>query len=106
MKAKDALVAWTPDTPAFAGMATRGMVRVGPLVGEDEGDWTWNFACTGGAAFTDRRKLTGWRAVAMMMIEFHTLVVGGYIDPQVAHEAFLAIDEYRRRIAPDIPGAD
>jgi hypothetical protein len=28
------------------------------------------------------------------------------IDPQAAHRAFLAIDEYRFRIAPDTEGAE
>ena len=35
-----------------------------------------------------------------------TCVVRDGIDPQVAHRAFLAIDEYRFRIAPDTEGAE
>jgi hypothetical protein len=41
-----------------------------------------------------------------MFIDFHTLVVGDGIDPLAAHAEFLKIDEYRRRISPDIDGAD
>jgi len=33
------------------------------------------------------------------------MVVGDGVDPQVAHAAFLAIDEYAEHISPDIPGA-
>ncbi len=41
----------------------------------------------------------------MMFIDFHTLIVRDGIDPQAAHREFLKIDEYRRRISPDIDGA-
>jgi len=43
--------------------------------------------------------------LTMMLLDFHTMVVRDGIDPQVAHRAFLEIDEYRRVIAPDIEGA-
>ena len=33
-----------------------------------------------------------------------TLVVRDGIDPQAAHREFLKIDEYRRRVSPDIDG--
>ena len=42
----------------------------------------------------------------MMLIEFHTIVVGDRVPVEAAHKAFLAIDEYRKRISSDIPGAD
>ena len=42
----------------------------------------------------------------MLFIEFHTIVVRDRIPVDAAHREFLKIDEYRRRIAPDIPGAD
>jgi hypothetical protein len=41
-----------------------------------------------------------------MFITFNTIVVRDGIDPQVAHRAFLEIDEYRQRISPDMDGAD
>lgn len=41
-----------------------------------------------------------------MFITFNTIVVRDGIDPQVAHRAFLEIDEYRQRISPDMYGAD
>jgi hypothetical protein len=41
-----------------------------------------------------------------MFVLFNTLVVRDKVDPQVAHQAFLAIDEYRKTISPDTPGAD
>ena len=44
--------------------------------------------------------------IARLFIDFQTVVVRDGIDPQVAHRAFLAIDEYRFRIAPDTEGAE
>jgi hypothetical protein len=41
-----------------------------------------------------------------MFILFNTVVVRDGIDPQAAHRAFLAIDEYRQRISPDMEGAE
>jgi hypothetical protein len=42
----------------------------------------------------------------MVFIHFHTLVVRDGIDPQVAHKAFLAIDEYRQRMSGEIDGSE
>ena len=104
MKAAEALTAWTPAYSAIRD-ATRGKVEVGPLLQEGDPDWTRPYAYTGGAAYVSLRTMDeGWR-VAMVFIEFHTMVVRDGIDPQVAHRAFLTIDEYAERIALDIPGA-
>ncbi|MEH3117107.1 MAG: hypothetical protein PGN25_05720 [Methylorubrum populi] len=46
-----------------------------------------------------------WQRLAMLFIDFNTLVVRDGIDPKEAHRAFLVIDEYRDRISPDVPGA-
>ena len=104
MKAKGALIAWTPAT-AGQDVKTRGRVRVGPLINPGESDWAQPFQMTGGAAHVFVRKLTGAKSIMRVFIEFHTLVVRDGIDPQVAHAAFLAIDEYAEMISPDIVGA-
>jgi hypothetical protein len=44
--------------------------------------------------------------VAQLFIDFHTMVVRDGIDPKAAHRAHPKIDEYRRRISPDIEGAE
>jgi hypothetical protein len=41
-----------------------------------------------------------------MFILFNTVTVRDGIDVKRAHEAFLAIDEYRQTISPDAPGAE
>ena len=39
---------------------------------------------------------------AAVLALFHWLVVGGGLDPDKVHIAFLAIDEYRDAISPDL----
>ena len=92
-------VAWAPDEPES--------VEVGPW--PDHTGWT---ACrpeqslfTTGCCELERREWPDDRKVLMMFLDFHTLVVRDGIDPQAAHREFLKIDEYRRRISPDIDGA-
>jgi hypothetical protein len=105
MKAHEALIAWTPNTSGWRERATAGQVKVGPLIDADNVDWTNPFSHTGGAAYIQRRKLRGAESVAKLFIDFHTLVVRDGIESQVAHEAFLMIDEYAESISPDIAGA-
>src|SRR3954447_6393890 len=102
MRARDAVVMWTPDKPWIADESARGKVAVVARVDK---------------RFSERRALGysmwmpvagtehGITVVAMIFIHFHTLVVRDGIDVQAAHKAFLAIDEYHERISPDIEGA-
>jgi hypothetical protein len=96
MKISEALVAWTPGKDC----------QVGPLAKEGVPAWSRPYCMTGGAAFIHVRKAEPWKQVALMFIEFHTLVVRDGIDPAQAHKEFLKIDEYRQRISPDISGAE
>jgi hypothetical protein len=100
MKAIESMVAWTPcdyDGPSA------GQVRVGRW--PDEMGWSDPFLMTSGACYIDRHKLTAHERRALVFIDFNTLVVRDGIDVQAAHKAFLAIDEYRQFISPDIDGA-
>ena len=101
MKAKDALIAWTPVSASLHHASTRGKVKVGPLIGDDDPDWTALYGYTGGAAWVDRRNMEEWQLIAAVFIDFQTLVISYGMDPKVVHEAFLEIDEYAERIAPD-----
>ena len=91
------MVAWTPREP--------DTVEVGPW--PDETGWSDPpYRYTGGCCELVRHKWPEDRKVMMMFINFHTLIVRDGIDPQAAHREFLKIDEYRRRISPDIDGAE
>jgi hypothetical protein len=100
MKARETVIAWTPVY--WATGATQGKVEVGPLIAGTN-DWTVGYACTGGAAYVERRNWRGPKSVAALFIDFHTIVVRDGIDPEVAHRALLAIDEYAEAIA-SVPG--
>ena len=95
----DWMVAWTPDEPET--------VEVGPW--PDRTDWSCRpghrLSFTTGCCELARHEWPADRKVMMMFIDFHTLIVRDGIDPQAAHREFLKIDEYVRRISPDIEGA-
>jgi hypothetical protein len=110
MKAKDALIAWTPNMwPSKWCGATRGKVRIGPLLRDGDVDWTDHpvrYSHTGGAAYGEWREMKPEPLLARLFIEFACITVRDGIDPQEAHRAFLTIDEYRTHIAPDMDGAE
>lgn len=100
MKLAEALIAWNPGTD---------QVRVGPLLRDGAEDWTAHpqrFGMTGGAAYTEVRKMQGIEARHYAMSEFIGLVVRDGVDLAAAHRAFCAIDEYRAAIPCDVEGAD
>jgi hypothetical protein len=62
IKAADALIAWNGSEPSSTFSAPRstpwGSVAVGPLLRDDDPDWTRPYECTGGAAWAGRHKLS------------------------------------------------
>jgi hypothetical protein len=102
MKYRDCIIAWTPLS--WPDHNTAGMVEVGPH--PDRTGGSDKYAMTIGACWLARWTMPHWQQVALMLTDFHQIVVRDGIDPQVAHRAFLAIDEYRRVISPDIDGAE
>jgi hypothetical protein len=97
MKITDADVVWVP-----AGRHEAPTIRVE----RHESNWQrtpddrWMPAAT---AFDFGRK---GDPLLSLFILFNTVTVRDGIDVQAAHRAFLAIDEYRKTISPDIEGAD
>lgn len=96
--AKDTVVAWTPA--GWGGRhETQGQVRLAPRPPFDAvkpfAFWT----------YASKRGQCPDQALAQVFIQFHTMVVRDGIDPRVAHEALLGIDEYAAAIAPDVEGA-
>jgi len=72
------------------------------------GDRGADLLMSGGACWHDRYAPAQalWQRLALLMVDFHTLVVRDGLDPQVVHREFLKVDEYRRLISPDCEGAD
>lgn len=103
MKQLEAIIAWTPARWAELRPDTAGQVVVLPL---DRMPEAKRFAMRAGASSSALASLSEEARIARLFIDFQTLVVRDGIDVQVAHRAFLAIDEYRFRIAPDTEGAE
>jgi len=95
-------VAWNPqrNSPGLdkiPGPPANGAVEVGKLSGKWAESYDSARSCEG---------KTLDEQIAEMFITFHMLVVRDGIDPIKAHRQFLKIDEYRRRIDPEVEGAD
>ncbi|MCJ2098442.1 hypothetical protein [Methylobacterium sp. E-046] len=103
MKQLEALIAWTPTHWEDVKPDTVGKVVVVPF--PDETGLSNLYAMTGGACYADQHSAPEWQRLAMLFIDFNTIVVRDGINPQEAHRAFIAIDEYRLKIAPDQQGA-
>jgi hypothetical protein len=102
MKQVEAIIAWTPARWAELRPETAGQVAVLPLA---EAEAAKRYMMRSGAA-SGLKGLPEEARIGRLFIDFQTLVVRDGIDPQVAHRAFLAIDEYRYRISPDTEGAE
>ena len=90
------MVAYTPGDPES--------VKVGPW--PDHTGWSRRLDFTSGCCELARHEWPEDRKVMMMFIDFHALVVRDGMNPPAVHREFLKIDEYHRRISPDIDGAE
>ena len=103
MKQTEAIIAWTPARWSELRPETAGQVAVLPLA---EAEAAKLYMMRAGASSAALKTLPEEARIARLFIDFQTLVVRDGIDPQAAHRAFLLIDEYRFRIAPDTEGAE
>ena len=95
MKLEAVLIAWNPNS---------SQIEAGPW--PDRTGWIRKYRMTSGACYTGRRELSEDRQRLLLFIDFNAIVVRDRVDPEAAHQAFLAIDEYRRLISPDQFGAE
>lgn len=115
MRADAAVILWTPATYPTEDSRIMSGPRVAVLPYDQRGTpeartyrmwmpaWDDKFGATKDLPADEVRRMA---VVAMVFIHFHTLTVRDGIPPDMAHRAFLAMDEYRRHMSPDIPGAD
>jgi hypothetical protein len=110
MKARDAHILWTPadykKRLLRRGDHPPGSVKVLRFLSDGDRKEAARYKRDVGASFTDWRHKSSEQLRALVLAEFHALVVRDGIHPQAAHKAFLVIDEYREVISPDIEGAD
>ncbi len=104
MKQRDAIIAWTPARWAELRPETAGQVAVLPL--SEAAGAAKRYMMRAGASSSALQAMSEEARIARLFIDFQTLVVRDGLEPQAVHRAFLAIDEYRFRIAPDTEGAE
>jgi hypothetical protein len=96
MKYQESMICWTPNTD---------QIEVGPH--PDKTGWNRKYRFSCGACYLKIRDTKNkFLRDLMLFIDFNTIVVRDKVPVEVAHKAFLAIDEYRKRISPDMEGAD
>lgn len=108
MKLVDAYMAWCPNFHIHADLARVGQIVVGTQeVALRESDHTrmggdvlpsWRGVCAGSGMVLGGSTPMG--RLVLMFAAFNRLVVRDRLAPDVVHEAFLAIDEYRAAVAP------
>lgn len=97
MKAENTTIAWTPawtDSPKTE--ETRGQVILAPVPPRSaiDGFAQWVYAAN--------RQQSAEAQIAQVFVHFHTMVVRDGVDPKVAHDALIKIDEFREAVSPDI----
>lgn len=103
MKFAEAMILWNPKwTDEAAPPEVRRGVKVVP---HPPAQATHEFRMSSTPGMRAAAKTKDMQ-LAMLFIEFNTLVVRDGIDPAAAHSAFLEIDEYRQHIARDQSGAE
>jgi hypothetical protein len=106
MKAIDAIVVWTPQDRQNAALP--GSIRIekrGTHWDRTPGDF-WGPATSLGSFGQIPTKGDKIKQLLAMFILFNTVTVRDGISVEDAHNAFLQIDEYRKTISPDAPGAE
>jgi hypothetical protein len=108
MKLADADIVWTPVYPADVctrdEVPDQGMVRIE----RHSSGWkrTRGDRWMPAGDFSNGNGKTADLQLLAMFVTFNTITVRDGVDVQVAHQAFLAIDEYQQHISPDMEGAD
>jgi hypothetical protein len=109
MKAREAHILWTPADYKRRllrrGGHPPGSVKVLRFLSEADRQEAQRYKRDTGASLTDWRHRSSEQLKALVLAEFHTLVVRDGMHPQAVHQAFLVIDEYREVISPDIRGS-
>ncbi len=104
----DAHMAWCPHNPLYRDNGRHGQIVVGrrnDVAREaDRGPLADRLPLTRRVcAANGLQARTQAERIALMFIGFNMLVVRDRLDPQVVHRAFMAINEYRLCMTPDLP---
>ena len=95
MDARKTLIAWTPGTE---------YIRVGPLIGPDEDDWSEAYSRTGGAAYAWTRTAPDDDLKSALNADFIAVVFRDGVCPFAAYREFMKIRQFRDAVPVDMPG--
>jgi len=112
LRYRDCMIVWTPinsfvwnhDEKKTVPNPRRGEIRVG--LHPHETDSLAGYDKSTGACHWDRKSMTPLMQVAFMLVDFYEIITHDGLNPRKVHKAFLAIDEFRWVISPDMEGAE
>ncbi len=90
MNYRETMIAWNVGKPE---------IEVGPW--PDRHGWSDRYEMTTAPCEADMRQRSPDQLLAQLFINFNTIVVRDRVPTEAAHQAFMAINEYRDHIAPD-----
>jgi hypothetical protein len=102
VKAEEAVIAWNPVHGDRALHAASPVAVVPRTARHLYGSGTPHRYWIEAGSLADGKQ----HGALAVLLHFHTLVVRDGIAVDAAHRAFLAIDEYRASISPDVEGAE
>ena len=103
MKLRETMIGWNPSWARGQHGRADEWVRPGPH--PDKDGWSRAFAMSDGAKCMAWRKYPADERLLRLFVMFAIMVVRDGVPPDAVHRAFLAIDEYREALPPDVPGA-
>jgi hypothetical protein len=95
MRSSEALIGWN----------VRGNTEGVPMTAKNEERMADQYQCVAGATPLFKRRPKRKTRQSFVLKRFHEVVVRDEVDYKKAHNAFLAIDEYRAAISPEVRSA-
>ena len=94
MDARKTLIAWNPGTD---------QIKVGPLIKGESLDWSFEYRCTGGAAYIWSRSAKAEVIRSWLKAEFIAIVFRDAVCPYAAYREFSKIKQFVDAVPPDMP---
>jgi hypothetical protein len=100
VKLRETMICWNgPDCSRGEPLT----VEAGPY--PDRFGWSERYDCSDGACWLiDWRKFSADERLLRLFVMFTILTIRDQVPAEEVHRAFLAIDEYRKALPPDVPG--
>lgn len=93
---RDAFVAYNPNS---------NEIKIGPLLREDDVDWSKPYLFTVGGCYYSTRNAQGADVMVHALRDFMILVVRDGVDVAAAYREFSKVREFRLTVPEDMPEA-